>query len=143
VKKNFIIKKRLRKLSLLCFHQIGVLKHQYCTRNNQHYSELVQDLLQAEKHDELIIRNHHQRHVGMAPLPEFNYSSKGKEKVGGNNEPNNVNKFKKVKTNKHEKNKFKDQSSGKGKKYFKCQRCGGPNHITKKYNIPQYLVDLY
>jgi hypothetical protein len=32
---------------------------------------------------------------------------------------------------------------GKGKKPFKCHRCGGPNHISKKCNIPQHLVDLY
>jgi hypothetical protein len=36
-----------------------VLKHQYRARNYQHYSKLVQDLLQVEKHDELSMRNHH------------------------------------------------------------------------------------
>jgi hypothetical protein len=30
-----------------------VLKHQYCAKNYQCYSELIQDLLQAEMHDEL------------------------------------------------------------------------------------------
>jgi hypothetical protein len=40
---------------------------------------------------------------------------------------------------KHKKNKSKDQSSGKGKKYFKSHRCGGPNHIAKKCNIPQHF----
>jgi hypothetical protein len=43
----------------------------------------------------------------------------------------------------HKKNKSKDQSSGKGKKSFKCHRCGGPNHIAKNCNIHQHLVDLY
>jgi hypothetical protein len=61
-----------------------VLKHQYRARNYQRYSELIQDLLQAEKHDELTMRNHHQCPVGIAPLYEVNYSSKGKEKVDGN-----------------------------------------------------------
>jgi hypothetical protein len=28
-----------------------VLKHQYCARNYQHYSEFIHDLLQADKHD--------------------------------------------------------------------------------------------
>jgi hypothetical protein len=45
-----------------------VLKYQYRARNYQHYSELIQDLLQAEKHDELTIRNHHQYLVGTTPL---------------------------------------------------------------------------
>jgi hypothetical protein len=36
-----------------------------------------------KKHDELTMRNHHQCHVGTTPLPEVNYNSEGKEKVGG------------------------------------------------------------
>jgi hypothetical protein len=119
-----------------------VLKHQYHARNYQHYSKLVQDLLQAEKHDELTLINHHQRPIGMAPLSEVNYSSKGNKKVDEIRPPKNVGKFKKCKRSKHKKNKSKDQSSGKGKKAFKCHCCGGPNHIAKKCNIPQHLVDL-
>jgi hypothetical protein len=70
-------------------------------------------------------------------------SSKGIEKVNGqNNHPKNFGKFKKVKRNMHKKSKFKYQSSGKGKKPFRCHHYGGPNHITKKCNILQYLVDL-
>jgi hypothetical protein len=45
-----------------------ILKHQYRARNYQRYSEVVQDLLQAEKHDDLTMRNHHQRFVGTTPL---------------------------------------------------------------------------
>jgi hypothetical protein len=90
-----------------------------------------------------MIRNHHQHPVGMAPLLEVNYSSKGKEKVNGNKQPKNVGKSKKGKRNKPKKNKSKDQSSGKGKKSFKCHCCCGPNHIANKCNIPQHLVDLY
>jgi hypothetical protein len=79
-----------------------ILKHQYRARNYQHYSKLVQDLLQVEKLDELTMRNHHQRPVGMAPLLEVNYSSKGKEKVDvENNHPKNFGKSKKSKRNKH------------------------------------------
>jgi hypothetical protein len=97
---------------------IRVLKHQYRARNYQRYSELIQGLLQAEKHDELTMRNHHQRPIGMAQLPKVNYSSKGKENVDDNKPPKNVGKFKKGK-----KNKFKDESLRKGKKSFKCHRC--------------------
>jgi hypothetical protein len=63
--------------------------------------------------------------------------------VDGNNHTKNFGKFKKGKGDKHKKNKSKDQSSEKGKKSFKCHSCGGPNHITKKCNIPQHFVDLY
>jgi hypothetical protein len=50
----------------------------------------VQDLLEAEKHDEFTMRNHHQHPVGMAPLPEVNYNSKGKEKEDENKPSKNV-----------------------------------------------------
>jgi hypothetical protein len=89
------------------------------------------------------MRNQHKCHVGTAPLPNVNYNSKGKEKVDDNKPPKNVDKFKKGKKNKCKKNKSKYQSLGKGKKFFKCHCCGGPNHIAKKCNIPQHLVDLY
>jgi hypothetical protein len=89
------------------------------------------------------MKNHHQHPFGTAPLPEVNYSSKGKKKTDGAKSSKNVGKFKKRKKNKHKKNKFKDQSSRKGKKSFKCHRCGGANHITKKCKILQHLVNLY
>jgi hypothetical protein len=57
-----------------------ILQHQYRAKNYQTYSDLIYDLLQAEKHDELTLRNHHQRFVGSAPLPEVHYNVKGKEK---------------------------------------------------------------
>jgi hypothetical protein len=53
-----------------------VLQHQYLTRNYQHYVDLIRDLLQAEKHDELTIKNHHQHRVGAAPLPKIHHNEK-------------------------------------------------------------------
>jgi hypothetical protein len=141
-RKNLLMKKRLRTLTTM-LPSDKVLRHQYHAQNYQRYSELIHDLLQAEKQDKLTMRNHHQCHVGMAPLPEVNYSSKGKNKVDDNKPYKNIGKFKKGKKNTHKKNKFKDQSLGKGKKSFKCHHSSGPNHIAKKCNIPQHLVDLY
>jgi hypothetical protein len=120
-----------------------ILKHQYCASNYQHYSELVQELLQAEKYDELFMRNHHQHPIGTTPLSEVNDSSKGKENVDVTNKnQKNFGKSKKGKRNKHKKSKSKDQSLEKGKKPFKCHRCNDPKHTAKKCNIPQHLVDL-
>jgi hypothetical protein len=48
--------------------------------------------------------------------------------------------------NKHKKNKSKGQSLGKGTQFYKAikwHKFGGPNHIAKKCNISQPLVDLY
>jgi hypothetical protein len=41
------------------------------------------------------MRNHHQHPIGTTPLPEANYSSKGKKKVDGNKYPKNVGKSRK------------------------------------------------
>jgi hypothetical protein len=43
------------------------------------------------------MRNHHQRPIGMAPLPKVNYSSRGNEKMDGAKLSKNVGKFKKGK----------------------------------------------
>jgi hypothetical protein len=137
VKKEPSCEEKIEKTLSTMFPSYMILKHQYPARNYQHYSKLVQDLLQVEKHDELTMRNHHQCPIGTTPLPEVNYSSKGKEKVDGqNNHPKNIGKSKKGKRNKHKKNKSKDQNLRKGKKSFKCHRFGGVNHIAKKCNIP-------
>jgi hypothetical protein len=76
-----------------------VLKHQYHARNYQRYSKLIHYLLQAEKHDELTMKNHHQCFISTAPLHEVNHSLKGKEKMDGNKPSKNVGKFKKSKKN--------------------------------------------
>jgi hypothetical protein len=66
VKKNLLMKIRLRRLTTM-LPSDRILKHQYCARNYQYYLELVQVLLQIEKHDKLIMRNHHQRSIGTTP----------------------------------------------------------------------------
>jgi hypothetical protein len=62
-------------------HLDRILQHQYRAKNYQTYPDLIHDHLQAEKHDELTLRNHHQRSVGSAPLPEIHHNVKGKKKV--------------------------------------------------------------
>jgi hypothetical protein len=111
----------------------GILQHQYRVRNYQNYSYLIHDLIQAEKHDEFTLKNHHQRSVGTATLPEVHYNVKGKAKVDGfNNHQKNFGKIMKGKRNsKNKKNRTKGQGKGKCKA-FKCQKCGGPNHFAKK-----------
>jgi hypothetical protein len=62
-----------------------ILQHQYRARNYQHYSDLICDLLHVEKHDELTLKNHHQRSFGTTPLSEVHLNVKGKEKFDGSN----------------------------------------------------------
>jgi hypothetical protein len=55
-------------------HSDRVLQHQYRAQNYQRYVDLIHDLVQAEKHDELTVKNHHQCRVGAAPLPEIHHN---------------------------------------------------------------------
>jgi hypothetical protein len=120
-----------------------ILQHQYRAKNYQTYSDLVHDLLQAEKHDELTLRNHHQHFIGSAPLPEVHHNVKDNERGdGSNNHHKKFGKFKKGKHNgKNMKNRAKGQGKGKGKA-FTCHKCGGPNHFARKCCIAKYLVEL-
>jgi hypothetical protein len=102
----------------------------------------MHDLLQAEKHDELTLRNHHQHYVGSAPLLEVHYNVKGNEKFDGSN--NHQKKFGKFKKGKHNGKNMKNRTKGQGKgKTFTCYKCGGPNHFAKKCRTPKHLVELY
>jgi hypothetical protein len=133
------------KKTLQIMHPLDmILQHQYHAKNYQTYLDLVHDLLQAEKHDELTFRNHHQHSVGSAPLPEVHHNVKGNEKGdGSNNHHKKFGKFKKVKCNdKNMKNKAKGQGKGKGKA-FTCHKCGGPNNFARKCRTPKHLVELY
>jgi hypothetical protein len=88
------------------------------------------------------LRNHHQRFVGSAPLPEVHYNMKSNEKCDGSkNQHKKFDKFKKVKHNGN-KNGDKGQEKGKGK-IFTCHKCGGPNHFGRKCRTPKHFVELY
>jgi hypothetical protein len=121
-----------------------ILQHQYRAKNYQTYLDLVYDLIQAEKHDELTLRNHHQRFISYAPLLEVHYNVKdNKISDGSNNHHKKFGKFKKGKHNgKNMKNKVKGQGKVKGKA-FTCHKCGGPNHFARKICTPKHLVELY
>ena len=60
-----------------------ILQQQYRERRFQVYSELIQTLLEAEKHSELIIWNNQQRPVGSTPLPEVHAYTQNKPKFDG------------------------------------------------------------
>jgi hypothetical protein len=119
-----------------------ILQHQYCVKNYQNYSDLIHDLLQAEKHDGLTLRNYHQCSVGSTPLPEIHQNVKGDEKGDGSN--NHQKRFGKFKKGKRNGKNMKNRSTGQGKgKAFTCHKCGGPNHLAKKCRTPKHLVELY
>jgi hypothetical protein len=90
-----------------------ILQYQCHAKNYQTYSDLIHDLLQAEKHDELTLRNHHQRCVGSAPVPEVHYNVKNNEK--GDRSKNQHKKFAKSKKDKCNGKNMKNMTKGQGK----------------------------
>jgi hypothetical protein len=91
---------KIEKTLQIMLHLDRILQHQYRDKNYQTYSNLVHDLLQVEKHDELTLKNYHQRSVGSAPLPKVHYNVKGNEKGDGPKNPQKkCGKFKKGKRN--------------------------------------------
>ena len=75
--------------TMLPFDQ--VLQQQYRAKNFKVYLKLIHTLSQAEKHDELLLKNHHKRPVGTAPLPEVhNVQKKAKNKKFNGPAPKNT-----------------------------------------------------
>jgi hypothetical protein len=134
-----------------------ILQQQYRERRFQVYSELIQTLLEAEKHSELMVWNNQQRPIGSAPLPEVHAYTQNKPKTNDRSEKNYQQGNSKKGKNKRRRNKKpqkgdsnKGKPNNKGKNISKnkddkpvCQKCGCYNHITKKCRTPSHLVDLY
>ena len=120
-----------------------ILQQQYRARNYQAYSDLIHVLLQAEKHDELLLKNHNRRPVGAAPLPEVhaNFQKNKKFKGFSKNFHGNQNRNKKNKP--HNSDKGKGKAKTKFDKTNLCQKCGCYKHVTKKCRTPRHLVELY
>jgi hypothetical protein len=123
-----------------------VLQHQYRARNYQHYADLIRDLLQAEKHDKLTIKNHHQCRVGAAPLTEIYHNEKkasaSKDSNLKKNGRSSRRRRNRQKNRKLSKMKKKGDTSFKGNN-VQCNTCRSFKHTTKKYRTPKHLVALY
>ncbi|KAJ1286885.1 hypothetical protein BS78_03G386500 [Paspalum vaginatum] len=108
-----------------------VLTNQYRKENHQIHSQLIHSLTQAERHDELQLKNHHLRHVGLAPLSEVNYTQ--------NKATNNKMKFKPDKEYKR----ARGNATITNDKPRLCHKCGCNTHFAAPCRTPKHLVDLY
>jgi hypothetical protein len=102
-------------------------------------------LTQAEKHDELLLKNHHKRPVGSAPLPEVHNVQKHNRNKRKSNGPDPKDRTSKRKHNRRQRpnsNKRKKENV-KPKNDNKCHRCGDFTHFAKNYRTPKNLVALY
>jgi hypothetical protein len=128
-------------------HANRILQHQYRRHKYTKYSDLIYDLLQEEKHDELLTKNHQMLPVGATPLPEVHFNAQNNKKFSG----------KKFRTNFKGKWKKQNFKKGKGSSNIKdtfkknnthgnsqaCQRCNCHNHTTRKCHTAKHLIDLY
>jgi hypothetical protein len=123
-----------------------VLQYQYRAWNYQYYADLIRYLLQGEKHDELTIKNHHQRHNRVAPLPEIHHNEKKASASKDSNPKKNGRSIRRrrnrQKNRKLSKMMKKDGTSSKGNN-VQCKACGAFKHTTEKCRTPKHLVALY
>jgi hypothetical protein len=114
--------------------------------NFQAYTELIRILTQAEKHDDLLLKNHHKLPAGAKPLPEVHHNVQNTKKFNG--PPHHSKDFKgKRKFHKKKKYNTKNQSNDNSKPKFDksktCYKCGCYKHVAKNCRTPKHLVDLY
>ncbi|XP_031090881.1 uncharacterized protein LOC115995874 [Ipomoea triloba] len=138
--------------TLSTFHANNlVLQQQYRAKNYSKHSELISALLVAEKHNQLLMRNHNARPAGTAPIPEIhnvaqsdnNRRGRGRgrgrgrcrgPKRGGSSGAN--------KTDSQTLNKQPENQDRRGKQNI-CYRCGCKGHWSRTCRTPKHLVDAY
>ena len=131
-----------------------ILCNQYCKESHQVYSRLIHSLTQAEQNDELLMKNHHIRPVGSAPLPEVhnvqnNAQNKRKSSGPPQGNPHNSPSGRRrncnfIKNRRHKANKRarKNAPPTRDNSRF-CHKCGCNTHFAATCRTPKHLVDLY
>lgn len=129
-----------------------ILQQQYCERGFTIYFELIKTLLQAKRHNELLLWNSNLRLVGTKPLLEVHANTQNKQQRNATNSSNprnfkGKNKRKRQRQRKsHGGKKGNDVSKSDNKKPNKsstCDKCGCYSHPTQKCHTPKHLVELY
>jgi hypothetical protein len=82
MRRNHLMRRKLRRHCLPCFPLT------WSFNNNTIYSELIKTLLQAERHDELLLWNSNQGPSGFKPLLEVHANTHNKKQKGAINNGN-------------------------------------------------------
>ncbi|XP_066392769.1 uncharacterized protein [Miscanthus floridulus] len=144
--------KKFGALMILRYYIHKDLKQEYLLEENPHTLWLAlkerYDQQKAEKHDELLMKNHHKHPTGAAPLLEVHNVQKkvkNNKRFKGSSSDDPKNKPGKRKFNKKQKPNAKNKQNGeaKSKNDTKCHRCGTFNHFAKDCHTPKHLVALY
>ena len=131
-----------------------VLCNQYRKERHQVYSQLIHSLTQAERNDELLMKNHRLLPVGSAPLPEVHNvqnNAQNKRKFGGppqgnpQNFPNGRRRNRNfIKNRRHKANKRARKNAPPTSQNARlCHKCGCDTHFAATCHTPKHLVDLY
>ncbi|KAJ1293733.1 hypothetical protein BS78_01G091600 [Paspalum vaginatum] len=131
-----------------------VLCNKYHKERHTVYSQLIHSLTQGERNDELLLKNHHLRPVGSAPLPEVHNvqnNAQNKRKHGGpppGNPHNSSGGRRKnrnfIKNRRHKANKRARKNAPPTRDNGRLShKCGCNTHFVATCRTPKHLVDLY
>ena len=141
------------------FHpNMRVLQQQYRHTKYTKYSELINTLLEAEKHDELLMKNHNSRPTGTLGVPEAHANAhetnstrgrgKGRMQRGGK-----WNNMRAQRGRGKSRGTFQGRGPARSQKENRvkgpanpgqvCYRCGCSDHWSRTCRTPKHLVELY
>ncbi|XP_020263837.1 uncharacterized protein LOC109839738 [Asparagus officinalis] len=161
--KQNITEAELIEKTLSTFHASNlVLQQQYMTKNYSKHSELISALLVAEKHNQLLMRNHNARPVGSLAVPEAHATNqsnthrcgrgrgrghgRGSYRGGRGRGRRNANSLQdcnkdqnKDKPHSHKPSSHQQVTNNKQA----CYQCGCEDHWSRTCRTPKHLVEAY
>ncbi|XP_020248256.1 uncharacterized protein LOC109825775 [Asparagus officinalis] len=161
--KQNITEDELIEKTLSTFHASNlILQQQYRTKNYSKHSELISALLVAEKHNQLLMRNHNSRPVGSQAVPEAHATNQSNTHGRGHGRGRGRGRgsYRGGRGRGH-RNAYGLQDRGKGQNKDRspsnkpnshqqvannkqaCYRCGCEDHWSRTCRTPKHLVEAY
>lgn len=130
-----------------------ILQQQYRQRNFEKHSELMLTLLEAEKHNEILMKNHDIRPTGSKGVPEAHANTQGPSNGRGQSRRGRGGKGPRLNLG-AQKNAGKGKENGNTKEVIQekpqshhgnqpCYKCGCKGHWSRTCRTPKHLVELY
>lgn len=136
-----------------------LLQQQYRSMGFTKYSDLLSHLLIAERHNDLLMKNHNSRPVGSLPLPEVNQANynqrernhgpnrgrgRGRGRSRGRGRGQNYdNRLAQRHDQQYKRKEEKPEAFQRKNSESICHRCGGKGHWSKTCRSSKRLVQLY
>nr|BAF36297.1 hypothetical protein [Ipomoea trifida] len=133
--KQEVSEKDLIEKTLSTFHASNlVLQQQYRAKNYEKHSELISALLVAEKHNQLLMKNHNARSGSNSRR------GRGRGRGRGHGRNNRSGRGKGGNDSRVQDKKRSDQGSSRSQT---CYRCGCEGHWSRTCRTPKHLVEAY